>query len=281
MTPLQTNKPVFFDGDTPLNGTIYVGQPGTDPRTNPKTVTLQDSGGAQFAATQPLVVLDGKVVYNGKPIVALVDGEFSALIFDGAGRQVDYIRAYAPAEGGSGVDFSEVTRTGLTLTEIKGYDAAVGDTLENVGLSSAEDGRGGKWLVKSSTGSAGDDVFLIDLDNGLQAMRIDQTGSYPKLVWSGSQLSVPLSALDDGGSGLYVVEAGGYSGIIPVNVLDSKFSRGLINVDLGSGFLAVTSVRFSGPTSQAFTAVTQEINNITTSPATSETNLNITAIYKV
>ena len=48
MTPIQTNKPVFFDdeGDVLEGGQIYIGQPGTDPRTNPKTVTLRDPGGS-------------------------------------------------------------------------------------------------------------------------------------------------------------------------------------------------------------------------------------------
>jgi len=170
MTPIQTNKTVFFDkaGD-PLAGSIYIGQPSQDPRTSPKTVTLRDSGGVEFTASQPLTVSQGRVVYNGKPIVALVDGDHSMLTFDAAGTQVDYSQLVEPASGsGSPADFSEVIRVGLTLSEIKAFNVSVGDTVRNVGEVTATDGLGKDWLAVSATGSPGDDITLINFANGLQ-----------------------------------------------------------------------------------------------------------------
>ena len=222
MTPIQTNKTVFFDkaGD-PLAGSIYIGQPSQDPRTSPKTVTLRDSGGVEFTASQPLTVSQGRVVYNGKPIVALVDGDHSMLTFDAAGTQVDYSQLVEPASGsGSPADFSEVIRVGLTLSEIKAFNVSVGDTVRNVGEVTATDGLGKDWLAVSATGSPGDDITLINFANGLQGSLLttsafekiapdiasgDFNPSEPALVWSGSSTSVPATALSSSGPGIYVL----------------------------------------------------------------------------
>lgn len=179
MTPIRTNKPLFFNLDgEPLNGKIYIGQPNADPRTSPKTVTFRDSGGSEFTAKQPLETVDGRVVYNGKPIVHLIDGEYSLLMFDSAGTQVDYTPSIAPASGSGGaVDFSEVTRVGLTLDEIKAFDVSVGETVRNVGNTSAIDGDGSYWLAVSNTGTPGDDETLLDFANGLQG-RVIQSQPY-------------------------------------------------------------------------------------------------------
>lgn len=172
MTPLETNKPVFFDVDgEPLEGgEIYIGQPDTDPRTNAKTVTFRDAGGAEFTAKQPLNTIAGRVVYNGKPIVALVDGEYSMLIFNSSGVQVDY-EASVNAAADSTVDLSDTIQVGLTLSEIKSFDVAVGDVVRNVGKAVVSDGLGEDWYVVSNTGSGGDDITLIDFTNGLQGQR--------------------------------------------------------------------------------------------------------------
>ena len=178
MTPIQTNKTVFFDkGGDPLTGSIYIGQPSQDPRTSPKTVTFRDAGGVEFTASQAngLTVSAGRIVYNGKPIVAMVDGDHSMLTFDESGLQVDYSPLVEPSTG-SGSDpatsFTELIRVGLILSDIKSFDVAVGDLVRNIGLTLTSDGLGKNWLARSATGSPGDDVDLIDFTNGLQGAAI-------------------------------------------------------------------------------------------------------------
>ena len=229
MTPLETNKPVFFDVDgEPLEGgKIYIGQPNTDPRTNAKTVTFRDAGGATFTAKQPLKTIAGRVVYNGKPIVALVDGEYSMLIFNSSGVQVDY-EASVNSEAGSALDLSETIRVGLVLDDVKAFDVSVGDVVRNIGQSTATNYDGKDWLVVSSTGSPGDDDTLIDFTNGLQGREITtyirtedfnpapiaaeiKDGSFspasPTSVWTGSTSSgVAMSALSETGTGWYIIK---------------------------------------------------------------------------
>jgi len=174
MTPIQTNKPLFFNSDgQPLNGTVYVGQPSQDPRTNPKTVTFRDAGGSTFTASQPMTTINGRIVYNGKPIVALADGEYSLLVFDSAGAQVDYAASVNSASsGGSDVD-SDATRVGLLLSDVKAFNVSVGDTVRSVGKTVVTDNFGADWLAVSATGNPADDVNLMDFDNGLQGKRIN------------------------------------------------------------------------------------------------------------
>lgn len=172
MTPIETNKPVFFDIDgEPLEGgQIYIGQPSTDPRTNAKTVTFRDAGGATFTAQQPLNTIAGRIVYNGKPIAALVDGEYSMLIINSSGVQVEYDPS-VNSEAAPELDLSETIRVGLTLADIKAFDVSVGDVVRNVGGTIVSDGGGVDWYVVSNTGSGGNDVDLIDFANGLQGRR--------------------------------------------------------------------------------------------------------------
>jgi hypothetical protein len=176
MTPIETNKPVFFDSDGSVleGGEIYIGQPGTDPRTNAKTVTFRDAGGSEFTAAQPLNTLNGRIVYNGKPIVALVDGEHSMLVINSANVQVDYSRSVN--SGGASdvgiVGFSELTRVGLTLPAIKLFNVNVGESVQNIGKATATDALGSNWLVTSASGTPGNDKTVIDFSNGLQGISI-------------------------------------------------------------------------------------------------------------
>lgn len=181
MNPVQSDKKLFLDnaGVALSNGYIYVGQPGTDPRTNPKTVTFQDAGGSQFTAQQPLRTLGGKIVYNGQPITALVDGEHSLMIRDSADNQVDYSASVNIGSGGGSVDLGDTIRVGLVLDDVKAFDVSVGDVVRSVGKLVATDSLGADWLVISATGGAGDDVDLIDFDNGLQGQR-DKSKVYRK-----------------------------------------------------------------------------------------------------
>jgi len=181
-TPINTDKHVFFDdaGNVLSGGKIYIGQPGTDPRTNKKTVTFEDSAGGQFTAQQPLTTINGKISYNGKPIKALVDGEYSMLILDSADKQVDYASSIVPPSGGASGDggFDELIRVGLTLNEVKQFDVSVGDVVRNAGRDSAQDQKGQEWLAVSNTGNSANDTTLIDFNNGLQGVRVGFSSLY-------------------------------------------------------------------------------------------------------
>jgi len=279
MTPIQTNKPVFFNSSgEPLSGTIYIGQPDADPRTSPKTVTFRDSGGSTFTASQPLTTINGRITYNGKPIVALVDGEYSMLVFDSAGVQVDYSRSVndGGTTGGGIGDFSEVTRVGLTLSEVKAFDVAVGETVENIGKSLATDGLGEEWLVISATGSPGDDIELIDFDNGLQGRRISKSPK-PVLVWAdGPASSVLMSELSVGGDGEYIIESNSRAYSIKVNQSIASFSHGSCYASAIPSEVAVTAPRYSN-SSSTFSVVESTWDGSFASNA----SLDIDAIYKL
>ncbi len=227
MKPIQTNKPVFFgnDGDVLKSGQIYIGQPNQYPISFPKTVTLQDSSGAQFEAQQPLRTNDqGQVSYNGKAIIALVDGNYSMLIQDRNGAAVqDGYTPFVSNPGEAEANLGSVTQVGLLLPDIKLLDVTPGDTVRNVGKITATDGLGADWLVVSNTGNPADDETLIDFANGLQGQRIDSiayrsvisqdigSGRFrpenATLVWEGlDDTGVNMSELSEGGPGFYVVE---------------------------------------------------------------------------
>lgn len=178
MTVLNSNLKVWFgdDGQPLKNGYIYVGQPNQDPINFEKTVTFRDSQGNETTADQPLRTnSDGRIQFNGRAIIAHVSGDCSLLIQNS--NQVQIKDGYIPfvedetQSSGSATDLSAYRYYGLTLAEIKTIDVSVGETIGNMGKLTAEDEEGAEWLVISATGSPGDDIDLIDFDNGLQGRR--------------------------------------------------------------------------------------------------------------
>lgn len=83
-------RPVF-------NGSVYFGNPDTDPEIlgNRKTVTLRQEDGTEVPVTgpgQPLVTGPGGVIlYNGSPVQTLVDGNYSIKVLNSQGAQVYYV----------------------------------------------------------------------------------------------------------------------------------------------------------------------------------------------
>lgn len=207
MNPIQTNKPVFFgeDGDVLKSGKIYIGQPNQWPLDFPKTVTLQDSAGSQFTAQQPLRTnSDGRITYNGKAIIALVDGNYSMLVRDR--NDVTVPDGYTPfvENTDSGGTSEGVTQVGLLLSDIKQLNVTPGETVRNVGKATTLDNLGADWLVVSSTGSPADDVDLIDFDNGTQGQRIKNQTYRKDIVQSG------LFMLDDAVNIINSIDADAY-----------------------------------------------------------------------
>ena len=175
MTPIRTNKPVFFgdNGEVLKNGFIYIGQPNSDPLDFPKSVTYQDATGSQFAAGQPLRTnSQGQISFNGKAIIALVDGDYSMLVQDF--NQVTIKDGYTPLIEGvaeSGTNQTIIYRS--TLANLKQVNVTPGQYVENIGKVSQLEGEGARWLVVSNTGTSGDDVDLIDFANGTQGQRVE------------------------------------------------------------------------------------------------------------
>ena len=174
MTPIRTNKPVFFgdNGEVLKNGFIYIGQPDSDPLDFPKSVTYQDATGSQFAAGQPLRTnSQGQISFNGKAIIALVDGDYSMLVQDF--NQVTIKDGYTPLIEGVAEGGDKVLIYRSTLANLKQVNVTPGQYVENIGKVSQLDGEGARWLVVSNTGTSGDDVDLIDFANGTQGQRVE------------------------------------------------------------------------------------------------------------
>lgn len=197
MNPIRTNKPVFFadDGEPLASGYIYVGMPGQDPRNFPKTVKFEDSGGSQFTAAQPLRTnAQGQISYNGKAIIALVEGDYSLLILDR--NMVQLKDGWTPtvSNANSGGGSTVGTQVGLLLEDIKLFDVTPGQTVRNVGKIIAQDKYGADWLVVSNTGNPADDLDLIDFANGAQGQRIANNTYWKDVVSSGEFiLATPVS----------------------------------------------------------------------------------------
>lgn len=79
-------RPVF-------NGSIYVGQPDTDPEiaANRKQVAAVQEDGAKVPISQPIKTSAGGVpLLNGSPVQLVVEGEYSIKVLNKAGAQVYY-----------------------------------------------------------------------------------------------------------------------------------------------------------------------------------------------
>jgi hypothetical protein len=170
MKPIRTNKPNFFadDGRVLQNGFVFIGLPNQDPRNFPKTVTFQDSAGGRFTAAQPLRTnAQGQIAYNGKAIVALVDGNYSMLVLDS--NQVQIRDGWTPlVEDVGQPDPNDAIPSYPTLAAIKALSPNPGDYLRSIGNITEDDRNGADWLVTSNTGTPGNDTTLIDFPNGTQ-----------------------------------------------------------------------------------------------------------------
>ena len=282
MNPIRTNKPVFFgdDGEVLKSGNIYIGQPSQWPLSFPKTVTLQDSAGSQFTAAQPLRTnSQGRIEYNGKAVIALVDGDYSMLVRDRNG--VTVADGYTPfvENSSTGAVAEDVTRVGLTLSDIKQFDVTPGDTVRNVGKTTSSDKMGADWLVVTSTGTSANDETIIDFTNGTQGRLIERFG--PRTVWTGDSATVDITDFDinDRGTGRYIVYVETTCAEIEITT-NGSFFRSLLDCEAGAEFMSFSAVRYSA-FSGSFSAIKFEVSDLSTAPAGSETALNITRIEKI
>jgi len=176
MSIIDKNQPNWFgnNGEPLKSGYIYIGQPNQTPVEFPKTVTFTDSSGSSFPATQPLRTnSDGQIVWNGKAIIATVDGDYSMLVLNSTQTQINggYV-PFVEGDASSVITLTDYREYGLLLADIKQLDVAPAQTVGNIGKTTATDTLGSDWLVVSNTGGPADDIDLIDFDNGLQGTRI-------------------------------------------------------------------------------------------------------------
>ena len=141
-------RPVF-------NGSVYIGNPDTDPEVlgNRKTVTLRQEDGTEVPITgagQPLITgAGGVILYNGSPAQVLTNGDYSIKVLNAQGSKVYYVES---VNDGSPATIDKVTFKYNTLADA----IASTDIYETAALNIAEltagNGGGAMWdAVLSST----------------------------------------------------------------------------------------------------------------------------------
>jgi hypothetical protein len=88
---LENPPPLFFDQHGALldAGSVYVGDPNSDPQSAPKTVYWDAA--LSIPASQPLRTRGGVIVNNGAPaLIYMAEGDYSLRIRDADGNQVAY-----------------------------------------------------------------------------------------------------------------------------------------------------------------------------------------------
>jgi hypothetical protein len=172
MTVLDTNKPVWFDKEGGLlnEGYIYVGEPNKAPQDFPVTVTFEDSSGNQVTAAQPLRTdASGRIVYLGNATIATVAEDYSLLILDSAQKQQDYIPSVDAGIITGSVDAKVYSTQAAAVAD----QTLVADMfVQTLDKTTPFDGDGADWRVVAYTGTPGDGIDLVDLDNGLQLKRL-------------------------------------------------------------------------------------------------------------
>lgn len=119
-------RPVF-------NGSIYVGQPDTDPQvaTNRLSVTAVQENGISVPISQPIKTSAGGVpILNGSPVQLQVSGEYSIKVLDSYGAQVYYAASLV-----SGVTPATIIRTQLVPLTIDLTDRFINAYLFNSNTS--------------------------------------------------------------------------------------------------------------------------------------------------
>lgn len=128
-------SPEYFPSPTkgvPISlGSIYVGEPDTDPTVviNQKQISVQEENGTITPVSQPILTGAGGIpMYNGSPVTILVDGDYSLRVNDSLGTQVYYVPSQAEAynEGSPGAVDRPVEEKLRDFVSIKDF-GAVGD----------------------------------------------------------------------------------------------------------------------------------------------------------
>jgi hypothetical protein len=88
-------------------GSVYVGQPDTDPSilANQKQLSVQQESGTIVAVTQPISTSAGGIpLYLGSPVTLLVEGTYSLKILDSSDAQIYYVPSASSESSGTTSD---------------------------------------------------------------------------------------------------------------------------------------------------------------------------------
>lgn len=128
-------------------GTIYIGEPDTDPTVvgNQKTIYVLEEDSSITQVAQPLTMGAGGVpLYNGDPVTIMTNGDYSLAILNSSGSQVYYV----PSDQSINEKFPTVaTLAALKALSIPGTD---GYKVYLLGRTTTNDGGQGVFIWDSS-----------------------------------------------------------------------------------------------------------------------------------
>jgi hypothetical protein len=110
------------------NGYIYIGEPDTDPEIalNQKQISVKQECGNVLDIAQPLRTGQGGVFdFNGSPVTAFVDGNYSMKILDSNMSQVYYVPCQADPEEGISVTWYGASPTATAAVNQAAFEAAL------------------------------------------------------------------------------------------------------------------------------------------------------------
>lgn len=179
--------PDFTTGRPVFNGSIFVGEPDTDPAIpiNQKTVTLRQESGDTVDVAQPIATSSGGVpTFNGSPAQILADGNYSIKVLNSAGAQVYFVANFF-----NGVP---LTSTSIISSSLINYEA---DNNFTGGVDRTQENKNTDLISVLDFGSPGNGT-----DDDLAAWQAaldhaDSTGGGTVIVPSGHiwRLSAPVT----------------------------------------------------------------------------------------
>jgi hypothetical protein len=183
MSLVTLNIPYFPDptiGRPVYNGSIYIGDPDTDPEIvgNQKSISIQQEDGTIIPVSQPLTTNAGGLpTYGGETVAVLVDGDYSLKVLNSSGSQVYYVPAIP--SGAPIQEDSIYTRTNpgfdLVYPSVSAMklDASLspGLIVDTAGYYTEGDGGQDRYLIKTAAqaiidGDIIDEYGSHTLDNG-------------------------------------------------------------------------------------------------------------------
>lgn len=153
----NAGRPVFF-------GSIFVGEPGTDPEIeiNQKQITLREENGNEVQVSQPVLTGAGGVpLFNGSPVQVLVEGNYSLRVLNKEGSQIyfiaDYFQSYGISLMGTAIIFDNVADM------VASGSLSVGDYAQTSGYYAPGDGGGNFYEIVAAATGTDDGGSFIDL----------------------------------------------------------------------------------------------------------------------